>query len=66
MNMDTEKEPSTSDVTPNSSITLGIAGENIADPVGLNCQHNLQTGTSAKPTALWEGESTLRKRVKRS
>jgi hypothetical protein len=33
--MDTENDPRTSEVVLNSAITLGIAGENMADPVGL-------------------------------
>jgi hypothetical protein len=33
--MDTEKDPRTAEVVWKSAMTLGIAGENMAEPVGL-------------------------------
>jgi len=41
--MDTEKEPRTSEVVWNSAMTLGIAGENMADAVGLRHQSRLNS-----------------------
>ena len=39
MNIETEKDPRISEVVPNSAMTFGIAGENMAEAVGLKL-HN--------------------------
>ena len=42
--METENDPRTAELTLNSAITFGIAGENMADPVGLNINCELKNG----------------------